>query len=70
MGWGLPYYHKQSESSSVYVCFRKWTIVRGVIVYAGSPCISVIVAVLYVRLSHKNMEKGKKRLVWKFLHMV
>jgi len=30
-------------------------------VYAGLPCISVIVAVLYVRVSHRNMEKGKKK---------
>jgi uncharacterized membrane protein YciS (DUF1049 family) len=70
VGWGLPYYHTQSETSSVYICFRKLTVVRGVIVYAGLPCISVIVAGLYVRVSHKNMEKEKKRLVWKSLHVV
>jgi hypothetical protein len=61
MGCGLPYYHIESETSSVYVCFRKLTIVRGVIIYAGLPCILVIVAVLHVGLSHENMEKEERK---------
>jgi choline-glycine betaine transporter len=51
----------QSETSSVYVCFRKLTIVRVDIICAGLPCISVILTVLYVRVFHKNMEKEERK---------
>jgi len=61
MGWGLPYYCTQSETSSVCACFRKLTILRGVTVYAELPCIWVIVAVLYFECLTRIFKRKKKK---------